>query len=192
MYRGVLYEWVMFKYIKTSFIAIIISLVFELIIHQSNREINFQLSLISFVFHSLNLIIDIVLAVNYQNPTISRIDNLKKGILISIVFSLSISFYFYSYHKWINPEFLENKKQSLIELSENPETLRQAKLNINSNPDFYNGKSAQDLLEMQQENINDILKPAKVFPISLFSFLFLGMISTLIISLLTNLFQKKT
>ena len=98
----------------------------------------------------------------------------------------------YSYHKWINPEFLENKKQSLIELSENPETLRQAKLNIESNPDFYNGKSAQDLLEMQQENIKDILKPSKVFPISLFSFLFLGMISTLLISLLTNLFQNKT
>jgi hypothetical protein len=100
----------MFKYIKTSFIAIIISLLFELIIHQSNLEIDFQLSLISFIFHSLNLVIAIVLAVNYQNPTISRIDNLRKGILISIVFSLSISFYFYSYHKWINPEFLENKK----------------------------------------------------------------------------------
>ena len=182
----------MLKFIKTSFIAFIISLLYELIIHQSNLEINFQLSLISFIFHSLNLIIAIALAVSYQNPTTSRIDNLKKGILISIVFSLSISFYFYSYYKWINPEFLENKKQSLIELSENPETLRQAKLNIESNPDFYNGKSAQDLLEMQQENIKDILKPSKVFPISLFSFLFLGMISTLLISLLTNLFQNKT
>jgi hypothetical protein len=182
----------MFKYIKTSFIAFIISLLYELIIHLSNLEIDFQLSLISFIFHSLNLTTAILLAVNYQNPTISRLDNLKKGILISILFSLSISFYFYSYHKWINPEFLENKKQSLIELSANPETLRQAKLNIDSNPDFYNGKSAEDLLEMQQENINDILKPGKVFPISLFSFLFLGMISSLIISLLTNLFQKKT
>ena len=182
----------MLKYIKTSFIAIIISLVFELLIHLSKLEVNFKLSLISFIFHSLNLIIAIVLALNYQNPTISRLDNLKKGILISIVFSLSISFYFYSYHKWINPEFLENKKQTLIELSENPETLRQANLNINSNPDFYNGKSAEDLLEMQQENINDLLKPGKVFPISLFSFLFLGMLSTLIISLLTNFFQKKT
>ena len=120
----------MFKYIKTSFIAFIISLLYELIIHQSNLEINFQLSLISFILHSLNLIIAIALAVSYQNPTTSRIDNLKKGILISIVFSLSISFYFYSYPKWINPEFLDNKKQSLIELSENPETLRQAKLNI--------------------------------------------------------------
>jgi hypothetical protein len=179
----------MFNYIKTSFIAIFISLVFELIIHLSNIEIDFQLSLVSFIIHCLNLIIAIVLAVNYQNPTISRLDNLKKGILISIVFSLSISLYFYSYHKWLNPEFLENKKQLLIELSEN---IRQAKLNINSNPDFYNGKSAEDLLEMQQENINDILKPGKVFPISLFSFLFLGMISSLIISLLTNLFQKKT
>ena len=182
----------MFNYIKTSFIAIFISLVFELIIHLSNIEIDFQMSLVNFIFHCLNLIIAIVLAVNYQNPTISRLDNLKKGILISIVFSLSISLYFYSYHKWLNPEFLENKKKLLIELSENPETIRQAKLNINSNPDFYNGKSAEDLIEMQQENINDILKPGKVFPISLFSFLFLGMISSLIISLLTNLFQKKT
>ncbi len=181
----------MFKYIKTSLIAIAISLVFELLVYLSKMEVDFRLSLVSFIFHSLNLIIAIVLAVNYQNPTISRLDNLKKGILISIVFSLSISFYFFSYHKWINPEFLENKKQSLIELSENPETLRQAKENINSNPDFYSGKSAEDLVEMQQENINDLLKPGKVFPISLFSFLFLGMLSTLIISLLTHFFQKK-
>tara|TARA_B110000037_G_scaffold215104_1_gene272027 strand:+ start:134 stop:682 length:549 start_codon:yes stop_codon:yes gene_type:complete len=181
----------MFKYIKTSLIAIAISLVFELLVYLSKMEVDFRLSLVSFIFHSLNLIIAIVLAVNYQNPTISRLDNLKKGILISIVFTLSISFYFFSYHKWINPEFLENKKQSLIELSENPETLRQAKENINSNPDFYNGKSAEDLVEMQQENINDLLKPGKVFPISLFSFLFLGMLSTLIISLLTHFFQKK-
>ena len=181
----------MFKYIKTSLIAIAISLVFELLVYLSKMEVDFRLSLVSFIFHSLNLIIAIVFAVNYQNTTISRLDNLKKGILISIVFSLSISFYFFSYHKWINPEFLENKKQSLIELSENPETLRQAKENINSNPDFYSGKSAEDLVEMQQENINDLLKPGKVFPISLFSFLFLGMLSTLIISLLTHFFQKK-
>ena len=181
----------MFKYIKTSLIAIAISLVFELLVYLSKMEVEFRLSLVSFIFHSLNLIIAIVFAVNYQNLTISRLDNLKKGILISIVFSLSISFYFFSYHKWINPEFLENKKQSLIELSENPETLRQAKENINSNPDFYSGKSAEDLIEMQQENINDLLKPGKVFPISLFSFLFLGMLSTLIISLLTHFFQKK-
>lgn len=181
----------MFKYIKTSLIAIAISLVFELLVYLSKIEVDFRLSLVSFIFHSLNLIIAIVFAVNYQNTTISRLDNLKKGILISIVFSLSISFYFFSYHKWINPEFLENKKQSLIELSENPETLRQAKENINSNPDFYSGKSAEDLVEMQQENINDLLKPGKVFPISLFSFLFLGMLSTLIISLLTHFFQKK-
>ena len=100
----------MFKYIKTSLIAIAISLVFELLVYLSKMEVDFRLSLVSFIFHSLNLIIAIVLAVNYQNPTISRLDNLKKGILISIVFSLSISFYFFSYHKWINPEFLENKK----------------------------------------------------------------------------------
>ena len=180
----------MFKYIKTSLIAIAISLVFELLVYLSKIEVDFRLSLVSFIFHSLNLIIAIVLAVSYQNPTISRLDNLKKGILISVVFSIFISFYFFSYHKWINPVVLENKKNTLLELSEMPETLVQAKEKIRLNPDFYNGKSPADLIEMQQDNINEFLTPSKVFPISLFSFLFTGMVFTLIISILTYLFRK--
>ena len=85
---------------------------------------------------------------------------------------------------------LENKKNTLLKLSEMPETLVQAKEKIRLNPDFYNGKSPEDLIEMQQDNINELLSPSKVFPISLFSFLFTGMVFTLIISILTYFFRK--
>ena len=180
----------MFKYIISSLIAILISLVFEFIIYLSEIEVTLKLSILSFFFHSLNLILTILLVINYQNYSISRLDNLKKGILISVVFSIFISFYFFSYHKWINPVVLENKKNTLLELSEIPETLDQAKEKIRLNPDFYNGKSPADLIEMQQDNINEFLTPSKVFPISLFSFLFTGMVFTLIISILTYFFRK--
>jgi hypothetical protein len=180
----------MFKHIKTSLIATLISLVFELIIYLFDFEVSLKLSILSFFFHSLNLILTILLVINYQNYSISRLDNFKKGILISVIFSFFISFYFFSYHKWINPVVLENKKNTLLELSEMPETLIQAKEKIRLNPDFYNGKSPADLIEMQQDNINELLTPSKVFPISLFSFLFTGTIFTLIISILTYFFRK--
>ena len=90
-----------------------------------------------------------------------------------------------------NPDLLENKKLLLIELSEKSETLLDAEKKISINPDYYNGKSAEDLVEMQQDNINNLLKPGKVFPMSLFSFLFIGMLFTIIISLMKYLFRKK-
>ena len=108
----------MFKHIKTSLIAILISLVFELIIYLFDFEASLKLSILIFFFHSLNLILTILLVINYQNYSISRLDNLKKGILLSVVFSFFISFYFFSYHKWINPVVLENKKNNLLSSNE--------------------------------------------------------------------------
>ena len=61
---------------------------------------------------------------------------------------------------------------------------------IQKNPNYYDGKSVEDLIEMQQDNINDLLQPAKVFPISLFSFLFTGMIFTILIGFLKSLFKN--
>ena len=78
----------------------------------------------------------------------------------------------------MKPELLENKRILLIELTEKPETIIDAKNKISINPDYYKGKSAEDLVEMQQDNINNLLKPGKVFPMSLFFFLFIGMLFT--------------
>ena len=73
----------MFKYIISSLIAILVSLIFEFIIYLSEIEVTLKISILSFFFHSLNLILTILLVINYQNYSISRLDNLKKGILIT-------------------------------------------------------------------------------------------------------------
>ena len=93
-----------------------------------------------------------------------------------------ISIYFFSYHKWINPDFLINKKETLINLTSSEELFFEAEKKISENPDYYKGKSAEDLIEMQQNNINEFLQPSKVFPISLFGFLLIGMMFTAIVA----------
>ena len=80
----------------------------------------------------------------------------------------------------MNPNLLINKRNSLLKLTETDHILFEARNKIKDNPNYYNGKSAEDLIEMQQDNINDLLQPSKVFPLSLFSFLLVGMIFTII------------
>ncbi|MDA9666501.1 DUF4199 domain-containing protein [bacterium] len=179
------------KNIKIIGIALSISIVFEIIFYFTLPQLDLQTSLYSFLFHSAILIASIFTAINFKNSSFSRIGNFKKGLVISIFYSIFISLYYFSYHNWLNPDLLENKKLLLIELSEKSETLLDAEKKISINPDYYNGKSAEDLVEMQQDNINNLLKPGKVFPMSLFSFLFIGMLFTIIISLLKYLFRKK-
>ena len=54
--------------------------------------------------------------------------------------------------------------------------LELAEKHIENNPDFYYGKSPEDLIDMQQENINANLNTNVVFPFTLFTQLLLGMI----------------
>ena len=61
---------------------------------------------------------------------------------------------------------------------------------IKGDPDYYSGKSAEDLIEMQQENINEFLQPSKVFPISLFGFLLIGMMFTVIVTISNHILNK--
>ena len=172
----------MLKNIKTGLLAVAISLCFELIILNLYQVSNTQLSFIGFAFHSLNLILFILIAILFKNPVKSRVSNFKKGLTISIIFSLLISIYFFSYHKWINPDFLINKKETLINLTSSEELFVKAKKKISEDPDYYKGQSAEDLIEMQQNNINEFLQPSKVFPISLFGFLLIGMMFTAIVA----------
>tara|TARA_B100001093_G_scaffold513964_1_gene586980 strand:+ start:2845 stop:3387 length:543 start_codon:yes stop_codon:yes gene_type:complete len=180
----------MLKNIKTGLLALSTSILFELIILNQFKESNFQISFIAFAFHSLNLILFILYGILYSDPVKSRITNFKKGLTISIVFSFFISFYFFSYHKWINPSFLENKKQELMDMALSEQTFISAETKIKEDPDYYSGKSAEDLIDMQQENINEFLQPSKVFPISLFGFLLIGMMFTVIVTISNHILNK--
>lgn len=176
--------------LKIVGLAVLVSIAFEYFFNILIEDLDLQKSLYSFIFHSLVLIVAIFLAINFLNSSFSRIQNFKIGLFISILFSIFISGYYYSYHKWINPKLLENKRSSLIYLTEKHETFFDAKHKIQKNPNYYKDKSVEDLIEMQQDNINDLLQPAKVFPISLFSFLFTGMIFTILIGFLKYHFKN--
>ena len=90
----------------------------------------------------------------------------------------------------MNPNLLINKRNSLLKLTETEHILLEARNKIKGNPNYYHGKSAEDLIEMQQDNINDLLQPSKVFPLSLFSFLLVGMIFTIITVFIKFIFKN--
>ena len=129
----------MLKNIKTGLLAVALSLCFELIILNLFQKGNTQLSFIGFAFHSLNLILFILIAILFKNPVKSRVSNFKKGLTISIIFSLLISIYFFSYHKWINPNFLIDKRNKLTEMTFSNEMAEKANDQILQNPDYYKG-----------------------------------------------------
>ena len=180
----------MSKNIRLGFKALLVSFVFETIIMIIFKENSYNLSFFSFAFHSLNMIIFILFSILFKDPVKSRVANFKKGLSVSLIFSFFISVYFFSYHKWINPDFLLSKKKELTEMILTDQMLENANKQIINNPDYYNGKSADDLIEMQQENIDEFLQPSKVFPISLFGFLLIGIIFTAILSVLNYSFNK--
>ena len=180
----------MSKNIRLGFQALLVSFVFETIIMIIFKENSYNLSFFSFAFHSLNMIIFILFSILFKDPVKSRVANFKKGLSVSLIFSFFISVYFFSYHKWINPDFLLSKKKELTEMILTDQMLENANKQIINNPDYYNGKSADDLIEMQQENIDEFLQPSKVFPISLFGFLLIGIIFTAILSVLNYSFNK--
>ncbi len=180
----------MSKNIKSGFQALLVSLIFEILIMILIEENSYNLSFFSFAFHSLNMIIFILFSILFKNPVKSRVANFKKGLSVSLIFSFFISLYFFSYHKWVNPNYLLSKKRELTEMILTEKMLENAKNQIIKNPDYYNGKSADDLIEMQQENIEEFLQPSKVFPISLFGFLLIGIIFTAILSVLNYSFNK--
>ena len=66
-----------------------------------------------------------------------------------------------------------------------------ARNHIQENPDFFDGKSDEDLIDMQQQNIIEIMEPSKVFPITLFSLMLLGMIFSFFITALNRALLSK-
>ena len=144
----------------------------------------------SIPIHVLILIIFIVFIV-VRGKEVSRLTNFKKGIVISLIFSTGISTYFYSYFKWVNPTYLIEKKEALMALTNEDELLLIAEEKIKNDPEYYHGKSAQDLVEMQQVNIEEMYKPGKIVPLYLMIFTISGMLFSLIISSLHFYYLKR-
>jgi hypothetical protein len=67
----------------------------------------------------------------------------------------------------------------------------QLKEKMEESPENFSGKSADDIQEMNYNNVEHMLSPSTVFPLSLFSLLLLGMIYSFFVMAFNRLILSK-
>ena len=167
--------------LKAGLFGALIYILFEIAFYlQGWNYLDFK-HLLSFAVSSLILLIVISYSIlkefnGVKKNSPSFIFDLKNGIQTASIYALLIASFSFAYYKWID-DYAERKKEQLIEMTMDEDAMLElAEKQIESNPDFYYGKSPEDLIDMQQENINANLNPSVVFPFTLFTQLLMGMI----------------
>ena len=152
--------------------------------------------LIAFATSSLLLLISVTFSIvmGYQSVKHtfpSFILDLKNGIQTAAIYALIVAIFSFVYYKWID-DYAQVKKQQLLEMAMDEESMKKiAKEQIENNPAYYDGKSPEDLIDMQQENISANMSAGVIFPFTLFTQLLLGMIYTFLIMALNRLLLSK-
>ena len=182
---------------KIGFAGASFYMIFELILVLSNLSHHNYAHIVAFGLNSLILLAVVTITVlteynkiKFTNPTL--IHDIKNGIQATVIYALTIAIFIFCYYKWIDPEYPEIKKQQLMELTMNEKEMQKiANDEISNNPEFYDGKSAEDLIEMQQQNISETMEPSKVFPITLFSLILLGVFFTFFVTAFNRLILSR-
>ena len=152
--------------------------------------------LIAFATSSLILLISVTFSIvmGYQSVKHtfpSFILDLKNGIQTAAIYALIVAIFSFVYYKWID-DYAQVKKQQLLEMAMDEKAMKKiAKEQIENNPAYYDGKSPEDLIDMQQENISANMSAGVIFPFTLFTQLLLGMIYTFLIMALNRLLLSK-
>ena len=182
--------------LKAGLLGALLYIIFELALFFKGWN-NFEFKhVVSFAVSTLILLIIIAFSIlkefNLSKETSpSFIFDLKNGIQTAAIYALIIASFSFIYYKWID-DYANIKKSQLLEMvADEKSMLELAKQQIESNPDFYYGKSPEDLIDMQQENINANLNPNIVFPFTLFTQLLMGMVFAFILTALNRLVLSK-
>lgn len=184
----------MSKSIKIGIAAVVISIIFEISTLLYGLHENINASAISFMFHSFILIAAVsitIISISKHKDYNDVISQLKSGIKTTSIYAILMSSFFFSYNKWINSDYMENREKQLIELTNAEKTKENIKNQRIENPEYYESESTEDLIDNQQESIKTTREPKVIFALTLFSLMFLGMFFSLIIVLINRLFQKR-
>ena len=184
----------MSKSIKIGIAAVVISILFEIITYWYGLHENINASAISFMVHSFVLISSVaitIISVSKHKDFNDIISQLKAGIKTTSIYAVFMSCFFFSYNKWINPNYMDNRRNHLIELTKDDKTREVIRKEIEANPEYYETESSDDLIDNQQESINTTREPKVIFALSLFSLMILGMVFSLIISFFNRMIQKR-
>ena len=182
---------------KIGFIGALIYISFEmLLVIKGWNHLNYA-HVIAFGFNSLCLLVIITYSIlsgfkRIKHTSPSLIIDIKSGLKTTAVYAITVALFIFVYYRWIDPEYPKLKRQQLLELTMDKKAMEEiAKNHIQENPDFFDGKSDEDLIDMQQQNIIEIMEPSKAFPITLFSLMLLGMIFSFLITALNRALLSK-
>lgn len=186
----------MSKPVRFALLFSAIYIVFEIILVsvQLNREQNFRLIAIGVNMMGLLLTVGTSILSNFNAKKrlgVSMIEDIKVGIKSASVYALIISSFLFSYYKWIDPKYPEVIMEQRIAYTESEEFKKGLEEQMRNNPDFYKGKSLEDIRDNEIEGIGVILDSNKVFLMSLLSLLILGMFYSFAIMALNRLVLSK-
>ena len=183
------------KTYKIGFFGALIYIIFELLLLFSGYSFHIYTSIIAFGVNSLLLLIIVaysIISEYKKSNNASFINDIKSGIQTTASYSIIIALFIFSYYRWINPEYPILKREQWIELINDEEHMNKlAQEQIKSNPEFFDGKSEGDLIDMQESNIIDTLEPSKALPITLFSLMLLGIIYSFFITAFNRLILSR-
>lgn len=182
--------------LKAGLLGALLYITFELFLYFKGwNNIEYK-HVISFAVSTLILLLIIAFVIlkefNVAKKTSpSFIFDLKNGIQTAAIFALIIASFSFIYYKWID-DYASVKKDQLLEMvMDEKSMLELANQQIKNNPDFYYGKSPEDLIDMQQENIIANLNPNIIFPFTLFTQLLMGMVFAFVLTALNRLVLSK-
>ena len=183
------------KTYKIGFFGALIYIIFELFLLFSGYSFHIYTSIIAFGVNSLLLLIIVAYSIisEYKKTNYaSFINDIKSGIQTTAIYSVIIALFIFSYYRWINPEYPILRKQHLIELVNDEQSMNKlSHAHKNSNPELYDGKSEGDLIDMQEKNIILIMDSSKALPITLFSLMLLGIFYSFFITAFNRLILSR-
>lgn len=122
---------------------------------------------------------------------LSMLEDIKTGLASSAIFAIVVAVFMVLYFSSIDKEFAERRKEFIIEKMQDPEAVESLEEQMAADPDTYHGKSVDDMIERNIDNVEHMLTPGTVFPIALFSLLLLGMVYSFLITAFNRLVLAK-
>jgi len=159
-----------------------------ILFNTSLRETSFEIGIMA---NMLFMILAIFLTLYSTNDSGSFLSDFKVGMQATAKYAIIIGLVIFVYYKFIDVDFFEKRiiERQNIELKKIKE-IDGFENFVSKNPD-YKGMSQNDYLERLEEQDRALQSPGTQFTLSVFGMIFLGLIYSLIITLLNRKVLRK-
>ena len=174
---------------KIGLIGALVYIAFELAIVATGYNHNESAHVIAFAVNTLCLLLAIAYSIlsefnRLKSNGVSLLHDIKSGLRTTSIYALTVAVFIFSYYKWIDPEYPKLRAEQHLARVKAEQFEETAKIKMQEAPEMYEGKSIEDLRDTNEDAIKMILDPSpvKIFPITLFSLVMLGMVYTFMIT----------